>query len=277
MATIDAMRVAGILREVAEAEILPRWRNLAAHEITRKSGDSAGLVTIADHAAELALTARLSDILPGSIVVGEEAVAADPDVLQRLRSEEAVWVVDPIDGTRRFSEGSTIFDVMVALIVAGKPVAGWILAPAEATLYVGEVGSGALIHTPEGQRAITAASNRQLADMQGIVAPNAFISRGLPDPAQARERFASFTKPLCAGHNYGRLFQGESHFLINFSTHPWDHLPGLAIAASAGFHAARHDRRPFDPLDRLGGILVASDIDSWREIHAALLTPAVSA
>ncbi|MEZ5853477.1 MAG: inositol monophosphatase family protein [Hyphomicrobiaceae bacterium] len=271
MATVDVLQVAEILREVAETEILPRWRNLAAHEVTRKTGEGAGLVTIADHAAELALAARLAALLPGSIVVGEEAVAADPAVLQRFRSDEAIWVVDPIDGTRRFAEGSTVFDVMVALVVGGKPVAGWILAPAEDTLYLGEPGNGAEMRSPQGHKPLHACHDLSLAAMEGILGANAFLSRGLPDPSRARHAFAAFVKHQCAGHNYGRLFQGHSHFLINFSTYPWDHLPGLAIATAAGFHAARHDGRPFDPLDRHGGILVAPDAESWDKIHKALL------
>lgn len=274
MAAIDMLEVARIMREVAAVEILPRWRNLGEGDITRKSG--AGLVTVADHAAEAALTKRLGDLLPGSSVVGEEAVAADPAVLDRFRRAEPIWVVDPIDGTRKFSEGSPTFDVMVALVIAGVPVAGWILAPAEDVLYLGEAGSGAEVHRDGSTSPIVAGRDRAAADMHGILAPGAFRSRGLADPADMAHRFAGFTRPTCAGHNYGRLLDGASQFLINFSTFPWDHLPGLAIASAAGFHAARHDGRPFDPGDSKGGMLVAPDRGAWTEIHALLLsdTPA---
>ena len=40
----------------------------------------------------------------------------------------------------------------------------------------------------------------------------------------------------------------------------------LALTAAAGFHARRHDDHLFDPLDSKGGILVAPDAASWREI-----------
>jgi fructose-1,6-bisphosphatase/inositol monophosphatase family enzyme len=271
MPTIDMLEVEGLIREVAAEEILPRWRNLAAGDITRKTGDSSGLVTIADHAAEAVLTRRLEQLLPGSCVVGEEAVAANPAVLQRLRGQEAVWVIDPIDGTRRFAEGSPVFDVMVALVKNGEPVAGWILAPAEDVLYAGEKGAGAIMRRAGETMAVAQQRGLKLAGMEGIVWSNGFLSRGLADPNAVRDRFGGYIKHQCAGHNYGRLFQGLSHFLINFSTHPWDHLPGLAIARAAGFHAARHDGAPFDPLDPRGGILVAPDEASWSEIHDALL------
>ncbi|MDX2158889.1 MAG: inositol monophosphatase family protein [Hyphomicrobiaceae bacterium] len=269
MTTVDIEKVVRIVRDVAAAEILPRWRNLAEGDVTTKEG--AGLVTVADHAAEAALTELLAGLLPGSVVVGEEAVAADPGVLQRLGDREPVWVIDPIDGTRKFADGEPTFDVMVALVVGGRPVAGWIYAPAEDVLYVGEQGAGSRVRSPGGDRTISAPAGLPLSEMEGIVSPGAFTSRGQPDPAAVRDRFRNYVRHQCAGHNYGRLFLDESQFLINFSTFAWDHLPGLAIASAAGFHAARHDAAPFDPLDAKGGVLVAPDRASWQGIRALLL------
>ena len=270
MATVDLLTIAGILRAVAAEEILPRWRNLAAGDVQTKS-KAGDLVTVADHAAEVALASRLEGALPGSHVVGEEAVAADPGVLELFRKAEPVWVVDPIDGTRNFAQGGTTFDVMVALVIGGRPVAGWILAPAEDVLYLGESGGGAERHAAGVVSRIEAPTGLLLADLEGVLGSGGFTARGRPDPARARHHFRGYSKPTCAGHNYGRLLGGESHFLINFSTHPWDHLPGHAIAGAAGFHAARHDRRPFDPLDRHGGVLVAPGRDLWEDIHRLLL------
>lgn len=271
MVTVDVMEVARIMRDVAATEILPRWRNLAAGDVRRKAR-TGDLVTVADHAAEVALAARLEVLLAGSHVVGEEAVAADPNVLQLFRRSEPVWVIDPIDGTRKFAEGETTFDVMVALVVGGRPVAGWIYAPAEDTLYLGEVGGGVERHADGNVMPIRAPTGLELGDLEGILGAGAFTSRGLDDPSAMRHRFRGYVRPTCAGHNYGRILDGTSHFLVNFSTHPWDHLPGLAIAAAAGFHAARHDGVPLDPLDRLGGVLVAPDRDLWDEIRRLLLT-----
>ncbi|MGE0702263.1 MAG: inositol monophosphatase [Hyphomicrobiaceae bacterium] len=270
MASIDIDGIAGIVREVAAEEILPRWRNLAEGDVQRKS-KAGDLVTVADHAAEAALSRRLSAALPGSHVVGEEAVAVDARVLELFRKDEPVWVVDPIDGTRIFSQGGTTFDVMVALVIEGRPVAGWIYAPAENVLYLGEAGSGAEMRTDAGATQIRAPRGLPLAALEGVLGTGAFVNRGKQDPKTVGNRFRGYVRPTCAGHNYGRILAGVSHFLINFSTHPWDHLPGHAIAGAAGFHAARHDGAPFDPLDSRGGVLVAPDLETWTEIHRLLL------
>jgi fructose-1,6-bisphosphatase/inositol monophosphatase family enzyme len=257
------------MREVAASEIMPRWRNLAKADITSKG--AAGIVTIADEAAEKALAARLAALLPGSVVVGEEAVAADAGVLEHFRGTAPVWVLDPIDGTSKFAAGSPIFDVMVGLVVAGAPVAGWIYAPAEDVLYLGGAGGGAEMHVGGEARPIRAPSGLGLGQMEGIVSPGAFTNRKRRDPTLVADRFGGYVRHQCSGHNYGRLLAGKSQFQVNFQTYPWDHLPGLAIAAAAGFHAARHDGRPFDPLDAQGGVLIAPDRGTWNDIHGLLL------
>ncbi|GAA2751583.1 hypothetical protein GCM10010440_64410 [Kitasatospora cinereorecta] len=100
----DVSEVDRIVREVAEQEIVSRFGRLVAGEIAEKApGD---LVTVADRAAEEALTARLTALLPGSAVVGEEAVSADPGVLKALDGPDPVWIVDPIDGTHNFVAGN---------------------------------------------------------------------------------------------------------------------------------------------------------------------------
>lgn len=61
------------------------------------------------------------------------------------------WMVDPLDGTKEFVKRNGEFTVNIALIEDGRPIFGVIYVPVEKTLYVGEVGKGAVkysnIHT----------------------------------------------------------------------------------------------------------------------------------
>ena len=64
----DIDGVTEIIAAVGREEILPRFRALAAGDIREKGpGD---LVTVADEASEARLAAALTDLLPGSVVVG---------------------------------------------------------------------------------------------------------------------------------------------------------------------------------------------------------------
>ncbi|GAA3076992.1 hypothetical protein GCM10020254_21260 [Streptomyces goshikiensis] len=124
----DLSAVEEAVRKAAAVEIMPRFRQLADHEVDEKSGPH-DLVTVADRKAEEHLTAALTRLLPGSAVVGEEAVHADPAVYGALRADAPVWIVDPVDGTRQFVNGDPAFCTLVALAVRGEILASWTFAP----------------------------------------------------------------------------------------------------------------------------------------------------
>src|SRR5690349_3131239 len=97
----DLAGVAQLLRTAAQAEIMPRFRDVAGLAIREKSGP-LDLVTEADEEAERVIEAGLRDRFPGCIVVGEEATAADPSLLRTLSGADLAFVVDPLDGTANF-------------------------------------------------------------------------------------------------------------------------------------------------------------------------------
>jgi fructose-1,6-bisphosphatase/inositol monophosphatase family enzyme len=70
--------VSEIIKTTAKIDILPFFRKLKDHETSdKKTGE---IVTEADIRAEKRLTKELLKLLPGSLVVGEEAAAADPTI-----------------------------------------------------------------------------------------------------------------------------------------------------------------------------------------------------
>src|SRR5260370_1099123 len=113
----DPEKVAEHIRETAQAEILPRFRLMRRADIREKGpGD---FVTLADLEAERQLTQRLGGLLPGSVVLGEEAASQDRGRFALLAGEAPVWVIDPVDGTANFARGQPGFAVIVALIERG--------------------------------------------------------------------------------------------------------------------------------------------------------------
>src|SRR5690606_1101222 len=133
--------VAAIVSEVAAAELLPRFRRLAHGEVRDKAPGNP--VTVADEAAERALTTRLIDLLPGSLVVGEEAAETDPAIVSRLAGETPVWIVDPLDGTTNFAAGLPLFAVIVGLAVAGEMRLACLHDPVHGTTALASAGDGA--------------------------------------------------------------------------------------------------------------------------------------
>src|SRR3546814_14211222 len=104
----DIERVTRIIEEVAAEEMLPRFRTLAGDQIREKSGPG-DLVTIVDEVCEKRLYAALTDLLPGSLVVGEEAPAADPWIMDRRAGEAQVVIIAPLAGNWQFAHGRDRF------------------------------------------------------------------------------------------------------------------------------------------------------------------------
>ncbi|MBT5839851.1 MAG: inositol monophosphatase, partial [Rhodospirillaceae bacterium] len=115
------------IRLVAAEEIMPRFQVLEAHEVSEKEGGE--IVTAADTESERRLEELLIDLVPDSVVVGEEGYAADERVMDRLGGEAPVWIIDPLDGTRNFAAGKEMFCVIVAFVQNGSVDAGWIYDP----------------------------------------------------------------------------------------------------------------------------------------------------
>lgn len=100
----DAARCVDIVRAAAKSEILPRFRRLRPEDVRVKSAPD-DLVTEADLAAEDAISTALARDFPDVLILGEEAVASDPALLDRLPQAELAFVIDPVDGTWNFAAG----------------------------------------------------------------------------------------------------------------------------------------------------------------------------
>jgi fructose-1,6-bisphosphatase/inositol monophosphatase family enzyme len=260
--------VEDLIRAAAATAILPRFRRLAAADVAEKAPDE--WVTAADLEAERLLAVGLTALLPGSAVVGEEAVAADPALLGHVGDAGAVWLVDPLDGTRNFAAGRGPFAVMVALLRGGTACAAWLLDPLTGTCATAEAGSGAFLG---GVRVRTGTDCPPPAALSGAV-----FTRFLPPDLRARvePRTAALGQILpgsgCAGHEYPAVAGGAQHFALFWRTLPWDHAPGVLFAQEAGAVARRLDGSTYVATDGRPGLLLAQNEAVWRQVHAALLT-----
>jgi fructose-1,6-bisphosphatase/inositol monophosphatase family enzyme len=251
------------MAEAAERAILPRFRALAQHEVEEKTPGE--LVTVADREAEALLTAWLAPLLPGSRVIGEEACAIDPRLIDSL-SEGTVWLVDPLDGTGNFAAGRPHFAVMVALLRDGATQAAWILNPLSGQLARAELGGGAWI----GDHRLRAIPQAPGAKLRGS------IGRFMPDEMESdlAERLRAGAERLpglkSAGVEYPMIGAGERDFAFYWRTLAWDHAPGVLFVNEAGGKAARPDGSAYEPAKAANGLLVAASPDRWDAAHRLL-------
>ena len=182
------------------------------------------------------LMAELAAHRPGDSVLSEEATAdqrADPARL----SAERVWIVDPLDGTREFSElGRDDWAVHVALWSAGELVAGAVALPAQNTT----------LSTPE------VAAPRPFDG-----APRVVVSRTRPPTVALAVRDAlagTLVEMGSAGAKVAAVVRGVADVYVHAGgQYEWDSAAPVAVARAAGLHTSRIDGSPLrynraDPL-----------------------------
>lgn len=263
---VDIDAVGDVLRETAATVIAPRFRQLAAHDIEEKTPGE--VVTVADREAEAVISARLRDMLPGVPVVGEEAVGMDAALIDAIRTEPMVWLVDPLDGTANFASGDPHWAVLVALVREGETVASWTYRHTDNRLYIAERGEGAWCG---GARLHCKSERSAMSSLRGAV-----LRRFLTDEERARmvprlDRFENVTAGFsCTGFEYPAIIDGMQEFALFQRLLPWDHAPGALLLTEAGGVAKRPDWTPYtlDPAAR--GLLLASSAAVWDTVRDTL-------
>ena len=113
-------------------------RECYARGVDVRLKDDRSPVTEADVRAEEAIRAVLGAHFPGHAFHGEET--------GRHGAGDALWLVDPIDGTKAFVRGYPMFSTQIALMRAGELVLGVSSAPLYGELAWAERGQGAWLN-----------------------------------------------------------------------------------------------------------------------------------
>jgi 3'(2'), 5'-bisphosphate nucleotidase len=162
---------------------------------------------------------------PDDAVLSEEGVD-DPVRL----SAERVWIVDPLDGTREFSElGREDWAVHVALWQSGQLVAGAVALPAQGVTLVTPDPAPPPAHTG---------------------APRIVVSRTRP-PAialQVRDQLnGTLVEMGSAGAKVAAVIQGLADVYVHAGgQYEWDSAAPVAVARAAGLHTSRIDGSPLE-------------------------------
>lgn len=217
-----AGRVITAVRAVAAAEILPRYRTVAA---LRK--DDGSVVTEADYASQRALVKALT-VLEKVPVLGEEM----PESEQRdiARRGGRYWCVDPIDGTTNFSTGFPFFAVSVALMEGDRPVFGVVHDPIADEAFFAVRGGGAwLNHAPIAVHAREPELHEAVAEVA--------LRRAQPHLRQALKARPPYRKRLTSGSSalsWCHLAAGRVDLYLHAGQRVWDYAAGALVLHEAG-------------------------------------------
>jgi 3'(2'), 5'-bisphosphate nucleotidase len=171
------------------------------------------------------LMEALARVRPDDAVLSEEGVD-DPVRL----SAQRVWIVDPLDGTREFSElGREDWAVHVALWQSGALVAGAVALPAQ----------GVTLATPDP--APPPAHSGE---------PRIVVSRTRPPAValQVRDKLnGTLVEMGSAGAKVAAVIQGLADIYVHAGgQYEWDSAAPVVVARAAGLHTSRIDGSPLE-------------------------------
>ena len=195
-------------------------------EVRARGGAADELKAAGDRTSHLQIMDELGRLYPDDAVLSEEGA----DDLVRL-GHRRIWIVDPLDGTREFSEPPRIdWAVHVALVVDGELVDGAVALPS---------------------RGITLSTSGDTALPAPVIhdgPPRLVVSRTRPTEhgQMLAAHLAAELVPMgSAGAKAMAVVLGEADvYAHSGGQYEWDSAAPVAVAAAAGFHVSRLDGSP---------------------------------
>jgi 3'(2'), 5'-bisphosphate nucleotidase len=214
-------------------------------------------ITEADLASHQVIVDGLRDLTPEIPVLSEEGT----DIPWKDRKQwHRFWLIDPIDGTKDFTQRTGEFTVNIALIEDGQPVLGVVTAPALNEAYWGAIGEGAFKRDSDGK--IHKISVTEPKETVLVVASKNHLN----DETKAFINKFDSHELVQAGSSlkFCRIAEGQAHIYPRLGpTCEWDTGAAHAVLAAAGGKVETLDGEPlkYGKEDVLNPFFVASG--SW--------------
>lgn len=188
----------------------------------QKTGSGKALGDEGDRIANGFLCTAIHNARPDDALLSEE----ETDCTSRC-SVSRVWIVDPLDGTREYSEGRDDWAVHVALAVDGIATAGAVALPA--------LGLTLCSEKPH----VLPPANRPLKIVVSRTRPAA-------EAVALAEKLGAELLPMgSAGAKAMAVVRGEADiYLHTGGQYEWDNCAPVAVAQAAGLHCSRLDGSP---------------------------------
>ena len=204
------------------ASLAQRAGRIALEVRARGGLEGKELGDAGDAAANRFLVAELRRLRPHDGLLSEES----KDTLERL-DKERVWIVDPVDGTREYSEARSDWAVHVGLAIGGVPKVGAVALPA---------------------LDLVLRTDQAIALPPSPARPRMLVSRTRPAKeavAVADALGAELVAMGSAGAKAMAVLRGEADiYLHTGGQYEWDSCAPVAVALAHGLHCSRADGSP---------------------------------
>ncbi len=221
-------------------------------------------------AADLAVNQWLLDGLESSFPIAgwkllSEETAKDQLINSKPINTEWLWILDPLDGTKDFLQGTGEYAVHLALVRDGCAVIGLVLVPEAEELWFGIVGHGAWCENRSMHRKEVGFSQRRDIGDLILVASRNHRDERLEKLLSSLELGGTLAVGS-VGCKVATILRGETDLYISLSgksaPKDWDMAAPDAVLTAAGGFFTHADGQPlkYNTGDiRQSGCLIASN------------------
>ena len=213
--------LAEITREAAE---LARRLYLDPQSLGVKLKGKQDYITLADGEVERLIVRRLAERFPKDAVLGEEGGAQG--------TGDAVWIIDPIDGTANFAHRIPHFSISIGFLSGGAPQLGAIAAPMYGEVYRARRGRGAFCNDHPMKVCEPADINRAIIELGWSVRRPARAYAALLERVLASG--ATFLRAGSGALGLAYVADGRTHGYCELHINAWDVAAGLLLVQEAG-------------------------------------------
>ncbi|WP_083507833.1 histidinol-phosphatase [Aureimonas frigidaquae] len=211
------------LADAAAGQTLPRFRQ--GGSVDNKLSGAFDPVTEADREAERAIVTLIADAFPDHAILGEE--------FGRRGTGPALWVIDPIDGTRAFISGVPVWGTLIGLCVDGRARTGIMSQP-----FTGErfwtIGDGSFMDGPAGTVPLHVRNVGALADATLMTTDPRMFRGAAGERFEALEAAVRLRRYGLDCYAFAMLAAGHVDLCVETGLQPYDIVALIPIIENAG-------------------------------------------
>ena len=216
----------------AAGEAIMNYHRSSSINVIMKDDDSP--VTKADTESNDIISKGLHDYFPEIPIISEESINLTP--FEERKDWTSFWLVDPLDGTKEFINGSNEFVTMIALIKRNKPILGLIYQPATQQGVYAEKGYGCFsFQGLEKRIKITTSFEESSNELRSLISKHHASREGL----FIKNRFPNYKHQFIgmgSGLKFSTIALGHSDIYLRLGqTYEWDTAAGQIILEESNF------------------------------------------
>ncbi len=212
------------LSTIAGAKII----NYYQKNIDYQTKDDGTYITKADTSSHNIIVTGLAEIMPSIPILSEESKNTPYSIRKKWNE---YWLIDPLDGTKDFINGTDEFCINISYIKDNRPIFGLIYAPVTKTHFYGIKNKGAFLYKNQTTTKITA--SKKHSPLRIVIGNYSYNNKYLQQHLKKLGKYNIQTVGSALKFVY--IANGKYDYYPKFSPcSEWDTAAGVCILEEAG-------------------------------------------